>query len=118
MMKSSFLAKCLLLTIAAIASPAFAENNVEAGIAVTKKYACASCHGEGFNKPTQPTYPKLAGQHADYLKHALIAYQRGDGANGRNNAIMGATAKQMSAQEIADVAAYLHSLQGSLVLQK
>ena len=117
-MNTSFFVKLALAATVAIVSSAFAENNYEAGIAVTKKYACASCHGEGFDKPVQPTYPKLAGQHADYLKHALIAYQRGDGPNGRNNAIMGATAKQMSAQEIADVAVYLHSLPGSLVSQK
>ena len=32
-----------------------------------KKAACVSCHGDNFSNPNSPTYPKLAGQHADYL---------------------------------------------------
>ena len=36
---------------------------------------CASCHGANFSKPIDPSYPKLAGQHADYLYVALKAYQ-------------------------------------------
>ena len=36
---------------------------------------CASCHGANFNTPIDPSYPKLAGQHADYLYVALKAYQ-------------------------------------------
>ena len=36
---------------------------------------CASCHGANFSKPIDGTYPKLAGQHADYLYVAMKAYQ-------------------------------------------
>lgn len=98
---------------------AFASGNIEAGKAATEKYNCASCHGKDFNSPIDPSYPKLAGQHQDYLEHALIAYQRGsNGANGRGNAIMGAQAKPLSRQDIRNIAAYLHSLSGSLVLRK
>lgn len=98
---------------------AFAGGDIAAGKAATEKYNCASCHGKDFNSPIDPSYPKLAGQHQDYLEHALIAYQRGkDGANGRGNAIMGAQAKPLSHQDIKNIAAYLHSLPGSLVLRK
>lgn len=98
---------------------AFAGGNIEAGKAATEKYNCASCHGKDFNSPIDPSYPKLAGQHQDYLEHALVSYQRGkDGANGRGNAIMGAQAKPLSNQDIQNIAAYLHSLPGSLVLRK
>ena len=98
---------------------AFAGGDIAAGKAATEKYSCASCHGKDFNSPIDPSYPKLAGQHQDYLEHALIAYQRGkDGANGRGNAIMGAQAKPLSHQDIRNIAAYLHSLTGSLVLRK
>lgn len=98
---------------------AFAGGNIEAGKAATEKYNCASCHGKDFHSPIDPGYPKLAGQHQDYLEHALIAYQRGsNGANGRGNAIMGAQAKPLSHQDIQNIAAYLHSLPGSLVLRK
>ncbi|MBI1889181.1 MAG: cytochrome c [Burkholderiales bacterium] len=95
----------------------FAGGNIEAGKALAQK-ACAACHGADFNTPIDPAYPKLAGQHQDYLEHALIAYKRGDGPNGRNNAIMTAQATALKAQEIKDIAAYLHSLPGSLVLRK
>ena len=80
---------------------------------------CASCHGKDYNTPIDPSYPKLAGQHRDYLEHSLVAYQRGaDGANGRGNAIMAAQAKPLSRQDIANIAAYLNSLPGTLVLRR
>ena len=54
-----------------------------------KKGNCASCHGENLNKPIDPSYPKLAGQHGDYLYVALKAYQTdGNAQVGRGNAIM------------------------------
>ncbi len=36
---------------------------------------CVSCHGANFASPIDPSYPKLAGQHADYLYAALKSYQ-------------------------------------------
>jgi cytochrome c553 len=63
--------------------------------ALLTKGACASCHGANFNKPIDPSYPKLAGQHADYLYVALKAYQTdGNPRVGRGNAIMAGQAKQ------------------------
>jgi len=88
------------------------------GEALAKKYNCASCHGADFNKPVDPAYPKLAGQHADYLEHALKAYQRGAGANGRVNPIMGGMAKPLSDKDIADIAAYLSHLPSELVAHR
>ncbi len=86
---------------------------------VTKKYACASCHGANFASPIDPSYPKLAGQHEDYLRQALLAYQRGEHPTyGRNNAVMSAQAKPLSAAEIDDIAAYLSSLPPALVLKR
>ena len=101
----------------ALSMNAFA-GNVEAGKAAAQKYNCASCHGADYNSPIDPSYPKLAGQHADYIEHALVAYQRGNGANGRGTAIMGGMAKPLSKKEISDIAAYLASLPGSLVVRK
>ncbi len=110
--------KIFALLALALSVNAFA-GNIEAGKAVAQKYNCAACHGADYNNPIDPSYPKLAGQHRDYLKHALTAYQRGaEGANGRGNAIMGGIAKPMTRTEIEDVAAYLSSLPGSLVLRK
>ena len=85
----------------------------------TKKYACASCHGAAFNNPIDPSYPKLAGQHYDYLRQALIAYQKGDHPTfGRSNPVMAAQAKPLSAREIDDIATYLSDLPPSLVLKR
>ena len=109
----------LLAILSASMSLNAVAGNAEAGKAAVAKYNCASCHGADFNSPVDPSYPKLAGQHADYLEHALIAYQRGaDGANGRGNAIMGGMAKPLSKTEIKDIAAYLSSLPGPLVVRK
>jgi cytochrome c553 len=117
-MKKIFVSVALLFS-AAISFNAVAAGDVDAGKAVAEKYNCASCHGADYNSPIDPSYPKLAGQHRDYLSLAMIAYKRGgDGPNGRSNAIMGAQVKPLSRQEINDLAAYLSSLPGSLVLRK
>ena len=67
--------------------------------------SCIDCHGADGNAPIDPTYPKLGGQYADYLAHALQAYRSGD----RQNALMTNQATQLSDQDIADLAAYFGS---------
>ena len=99
-----------LLACSMVSIHALAGGNVASGEALVKKYSCAACHGADYNKPIDPSYPKLAGQYADYLAHALVAYKRGDGPNGRNNAIMTGQVKPLSDRDIADIAAYLGSL--------
>ncbi|MEX1167427.1 MAG: c-type cytochrome [Hydrogenophaga sp.] len=85
--------------------------------ALIEKGACASCHGANFNKPIDPSYPKIAGQHADYLYVALKAYTvEGNKVVGRNNAIMGGIAKQFSHAEMKAMAQYLASLDGELAV--
>ncbi len=80
-----------------------------------KKANCASCHGENFSTPISPTYPKIAGQHADYLYVALKAYQTdGNPQVGRKNPIMGGMARQYTHAELKELAAYIGSLPGAL----
>ena len=80
-----------------------------------QKGACASCHGANFAKPIDPTYPKIAGQHADYLYVALKAYTvEGHNMVGRGNPIMGGVAKQFKPAEMRELAKYLGSLDGDL----
>src|SRR5690606_41144426 len=62
---------------------------------------CSSDLGADAKTSVLPTYPILAGQHADFLEHALNAYKRGAAgapasANIRNNAVMGAMAAPLS----------------------
>jgi len=117
-MKNMFKAAVLVLA-SAISLGAHAAGDIEAGKALAQKNNCFTCHGQDYNTPIDPAYPKLAGQHADYLEHALIAYQRGaSGPNGRGNAIMGGQAKPLSRKDIQNIAAYLHSLPGTLVVRK
>jgi cytochrome c553 len=83
--------------------------------ALLNKGACASCHGASFSKPIDPSYPKVAGQHADYLYVALKAYKtEGNASVGRSNAIMGGIAKQFTNAELKHIAGYLATLPGEL----
>jgi cytochrome c553 len=79
-----------------------------ADIAAGKKLAddsCQSCHGnKGIG--IADMFPNLAGQKAAYLESALQAYRDGT----RNNQIMNQMAKSLSAEDIANVAAYYASL--------
>ena len=98
------------------ASPAQAPLQPPADIAKLLAQAnCASCHGNNFSTPIDPTYPKLAGQYADYLYVALKAYQISNNPHiGRNNAIMMGMARPFTHPEIKAIAAYLGSLPGDL----
>ncbi len=82
---------------------------------LVKKGNCASCHGESLSKPIDPAYPKIAGQHADYLYVALKSYKADNNAQvGRANGVMGAIAKQFSNKELKLLADYVHSVPGEL----
>ena len=86
-------------------------GHIEAGeaLAQTKGKAtgqsCVDCHGAEGNAPIDPSYPKLGGQYYDYIAHSLEMYRDGD----RDHALMGQQAKDLSDQQIADLAAYFGS---------
>ncbi|MBX3619272.1 MAG: cytochrome c4 [Rhizobacter sp.] len=76
---------------------------------------CSSCHGANFSTPIDPTYPKLAGQHADYLYVALKAYQTtGNPQIGRANAIMSGMAAPFTHAQLKQLAEYLSTLPSDL----
>lgn len=96
----------LVLLATLITSPAYAASgNAEAGKA--KSTACAACHGPDGNSPTA-LFPKLAGQHKDYLYHSLKAYKSGK----RKNPIMTAQVQSLSLTDMADLAAYYSKQKG------
>jgi cytochrome c553 len=99
----------ILTAIALGASlPTHAKGNVEAGKA--KSTACAACHGaDGVS--TIPSFPKLAGQHSDYLYQALKDYKTGR----RKNPIMAGQVANLSDQDMADLAAYYSGQKGLTV---
>jgi cytochrome c553 len=83
--------------------------------ALLKKAACISCHGDNFAKPISPDYPKIAGQHSDYLYVALKAYKtEGNPQIGRSNGVMAGMVKQFSNSELKEIAKYVGSLDGDL----
>lgn len=84
--------------------------------ALLQKGACISCHGEGFSKSIDPSYPKLAGQYSDYLYATLKSYQNGTDNRliGRSNGIMAGMVKQFSNDELRQLSKYLGSLDTEL----
>lgn len=71
---------------------------------------CAACHGKDGNTPIDPSYPRLAGQHRDYLARAMLDYKTGQ----RRNPIMTPQAEQLSRADIENLAAYYASLRGTM----
>ena len=72
------------------------------------------CHGAEGNAPIDGSYPKLGGQYADYLEHALQAYRSGDRSGSPTTDLMGSQAKELNNQQIADLGAYFASVNGQL----
>jgi len=75
-----------------------------------KSKTCAACHGPDGNSAA-PDFPRLAGQHYDYLVKALSDYKAGE----RKNAIMAPQAANLSKRDIEDLAAYFSQQQGLVV---
>ncbi|MBI5278500.1 MAG: c-type cytochrome [Burkholderiales bacterium] len=93
-------------------SPAAPEGKVAELYA---KGNCAACHGKNLSTPIDPSYPKIGGQHADYLFVALKSYKQDNNhAVGRSNGVMGAIAKQFSTAELKALANYVSTLDGEL----
>jgi len=83
--------------------------------ALIEKGACFTCHGQNFAKPIDASYPKVAGQHADYLLVALKSYKTTNNPRvGRSNGIMAPIAQQFSNQELKLLANYISKLDGEL----
>ncbi|WP_118184125.1 c-type cytochrome [Paraburkholderia phosphatilytica] len=96
-----------LSVVAAQASAADpAKPDVNRGQAIATQ-VCASCHGADGNS-TGGAYPKLAGQHPEYLVKELKDFkpQPGGKPPARNNPIMAGIAGALSDQDMVNVAAY------------
>jgi len=93
---------------ACFGTQAFAAGDAASG--KQKSQSCAACHGADGNTPAGPDFPRLAGQHYDYLLKALRDYKSGS----RKNPIMGGQVSGLSTQDMADLAAYFSSQKGTL----
>lgn len=78
------------------------------GVAAKGVPACSACHG--LQAKGSDAYPRLAGQHADYLMKQLQVFQRTD--DRPEGAIMKTVAHELTPDNIRDVAVYLQTLQG------
>ena len=84
------------------------EKIYRGGIASLGVPACASCHGAtGAGVPVQ--FPRLSGQHADYVVTQLKAFYSGERAND-NAKVMRMIAAKMSDADMAAVADYIQGL--------
>lgn len=83
------------------ASPAAAAGRTifEEGIAAEEVPACQACHGD--RAQGNGVFPRLAGQHRAYIERQLEAFA----SNARANAIMHQNAKNLTAEQIRDIAA-------------
>jgi len=70
----------------------------------TKAGACAACHGLDGN-PTDPMYPRMAGQSERYIAHQLALFKSGERNTGMA-AVMMPFASMLSAQDMRDIGAY------------
>lgn len=77
------------------------------GASFDKAAACAACHGQN-GISVNAAWPTLAGQHEDYLKHALEQYRDGT----RSDPVMGAQAMLIAEEDVARLARYFSRLEG------
>jgi len=102
-----------ILLLAATMTAGLIVNNValagggDPELGRTKSMTCTACHGPD-GRGTAPIYPVLAGQHEEYLAHALRQYRSGE----RDNAIMAGFVNGLSDNDIADLAAWFASMDG------
>ncbi len=68
---------------------------------------CVACHGQN-GISLSPTWPTLAGQHEDYLVHALNQYRDGT----RKDAVMSSMAVALSDDDVILLARYYSGLSG------
>lgn len=84
------------------------EKIYRGGIASVGVPACASCHGAtGAGIPVQ--FPRLSGQHAEYVVTQLKAFYTGERAND-NAKVMRMIASKLSDAQMAAVADYIQGL--------
>ena len=101
------MSKLAMLTIAAlIAAPAVAGDVAKGK---EKSASCAACHGADGNSQSD-AFPRIGGQHEDYILHSLLGYKAGK----RKNAIMGGQVANLSKADMQDLAAYYSSQNSGL----
>ncbi len=87
---------------------ALGQKIYRGGIIASGVPACAGCHGPtGAGIPSQ--YPRIAGQHPEYIEAQLKAFRAGARANDPNGMMRGAAAR-LTDREIRALAEYVAGL--------
>ena len=97
----------LFNSVCLIGSCLLAGTSYAADIGAGKEKAatCVACHGaDGIS--SNPMWPNLAGQHAQYMVLQLKAFKDGS----RKNSMMNAMAQSLSDEDMENLAAYFESL--------
>ncbi|HEY0503751.1 MAG TPA: c-type cytochrome [Lysobacter sp.] len=76
----------------------------DAKAGATKAGTCAACHGLDGN-PTDPQYPRLAGQSERYIARQIALFKTGERSTGMA-AVMKPFADMLTAQDARDIGAY------------
>lgn len=101
-MKHPALTAVFVLTLAMVTT---ANAGGDAAAGQSKSATCVACHGVDGNS-TNPEWPKLAGQHADYLSKQLADFKQGET---RSNAVMAPMVAELSPEDMDDLGAYYAS---------
>jgi cytochrome c553 len=88
---------------------ALGEKVYRAGNKATGVPACMACHSMDGSGMSAAAFPGLGGQHTDYVKAQLMAFQQGKRANDPNE-VMRDIAGKMSNKEIDAVSSYIQGL--------
>jgi cytochrome c553 len=82
----------------------YTAGNAKRGLA-----ACTACHGPRGNGTELSGFPKISGQHADYIKAQLEKFRDGS-RNNDMNAMMRDVAKKLTDAEIETLSKYVGGL--------
>ena len=112
-MKIIALTLTLLFGVGITSNAKALDGDVSAGKA--KSATCAACHGMDGNAPVN-IYPKIAGQHADYIYKQLKEFKLGmtsGGKEGRMDPVMSGMSMPLTDQDMKDLSLYYASLKMS-----
>ena len=93
--------RCVSAVVALLAAGGAYAANLEAGKSKAQE-VCQACHGMDGQSAASPDYPKIGGQHKDYLAKALRDYKSG----ARKNPIMAGFTAALTRADIENLAAY------------
>jgi cytochrome c553 len=105
-MRSRVVASLFACAMLTLSLTVHADGNILKGKIASQ--TCLGCHGIPDYTNVYPTYrvPRLAGQNAAYIVHALEEYKSG----ARSHKTMHAQASSLSQQDMQNIAAYFQSL--------